>query len=82
MKVYKKLHHEGVHVEINMSNETLNKKVRNGQLDQYNFVLVCGEQEESTGTVDIRTRENGREGKMQVHKFIDYLKTLEPATSK
>ena len=82
VKVYKKLHHEGVHVEINMSNETLNKKVRNGQLDQYNFVLVCGEQEESTGTVDIRTRENGREGKMQVHKFIDYLKTLEPATSK
>lgn len=80
-KVYKRLHREGIKVEINLSNETLNKKVRNGQLDQFNFIVVCGEQEASTGTVDIRTRENGRVGKMQVHKFIEYLHSLEPKAS-
>jgi threonyl-tRNA synthetase len=80
-KVYKRLHHEGVHVDVEYSNQTLNKKIRNAQLDQYNFILVCGEQEVETGTVDIRTRDSGIMGKMQIHKFVDYLKTLEPKPS-
>ena len=44
-KVYKRLLKEEVRVEINLSNETLNKKIRNGQLDQFNYIIVCGEQE-------------------------------------
>jgi threonyl-tRNA synthetase len=60
VKVYKRLHKEGIRVELNLSNETLNKKIRNGQLDQFNYIVVCGDQEEQSGTVDIRTREGGR----------------------
>ena len=39
------------------------KKIRTHQLAQWNFILAAGEEEEKTGTVDIRTRENERMGK-------------------
>lgn len=38
--------------------DTLNKKIRNGQLAQYNFILVVGEKESLNGTVNVRTRDN------------------------
>lgn len=37
---------------------TLNKKIRNAQLDNYNFILVIGEKEAEKGTVNVRTRDN------------------------
>ena len=45
---------------------TLNKKIRNHQLEQWNFILVAGEEEVPTGMVDIRTRDNERMGKMRI----------------
>ena len=37
---------------------TLNKKIRNSQLAQYNFILVVGQQEEDNNTVNVRSRDN------------------------
>jgi threonyl-tRNA synthetase len=34
-------------VELDLSNLTLNKKIRNHQLEQWNFILVAGEEEVS-----------------------------------
>jgi threonyl-tRNA synthetase len=34
-----------------------------------------------TGTVDVRTRDTERHGKMRVDKLVEHLKTLEPAKS-
>ncbi len=45
---------------------TLNKKVRNAQLDNYNFILVIGEKEAEQGTVNVRTRDN------KVISFLNY----------
>jgi threonyl-tRNA synthetase len=41
-------------------------------LEQWNFILVAGEEEESTGTVDIRSRDNERIGKMRIDKLHNY----------
>lgn len=60
----------------------MNKKVRNNQLDQWNFILVAGEKEENEGTIDIRTRENKRLGTMRVDELNEYFSTLLPAKSK
>lgn len=38
--------------------DTMNKKIRNAQLAQYNFILVVGEKEQQNGTVNVRTRDN------------------------
>ena len=36
--------------------DTMNKKIRNGQLEQYNFLFVVGEKEKAADTVNVRTR--------------------------
>merc|ERR1711997_854251 len=51
---------------------TMNKKVRNAQLAQYNFIFVVGEKEKENGTVNIRTRDN----KVHGEKSIDQVKEL------
>ncbi len=48
-KVYLKLHHEGFRVEIDKTNGKVNKKIRNAQLAQFNYILVAGEEEAKTG---------------------------------
>lgn len=54
-----RLHKAGFQVDMERDpGLTLNKKIRNAQVDQYNFILVVGEKEESNGTVNIRTRDN------------------------
>ena len=40
--------------------------VRNAQLAQWNYILVAGEEEMQSGTVDVRTRDTERHGKMRV----------------
>jgi threonyl-tRNA synthetase len=49
---------------------TLNKKVRNAQLDNYNFILVIGEKEAERGTVNVRTRDNKVHGEISVDEVI------------
>ncbi|XP_074651905.1 threonine--tRNA ligase 1, cytoplasmic-like [Tubulanus polymorphus] len=50
---------------------TLNKKVRNNQLAQYNFILVVGENEKLNGTVNVRTRDNKVHGEHSIAKVIE-----------
>jgi len=64
--VYLYLHKLGYQVEIDTSTSTLNKKIRTHQLEHWNFILVAGQQEEGSGTVDIRTMQNERVGKVEV----------------
>ena len=49
---------------------TLNKKVRNAQLDNYNFILVIGDKEKQRGTVNVRTRDNKVHGELSVDEVI------------
>ena len=64
--VYLYLHKHGYEVEIDKSNHTLPNKVRLNQLAQWNFILVCGEKEEQTGSVDVRSREDKRIGVFRI----------------
>ncbi|XP_006896868.1 PREDICTED: threonine--tRNA ligase, cytoplasmic [Elephantulus edwardii] len=61
---------------------TLNKKIRNAQLAQYNFILVVGEKEKASGTVNIRTRVNKVHGERSVSETIERLQQLKQAHSK
>ena len=49
---------------------TLNRKIRNAQLAQFNLILVLGEREVQNGTVNIRTRDNKVLGERSVDEFI------------
>ena len=75
-KVVDKIHNAGYFVDVDDSTKTLNKKVRDAQLDQYNFILVVGSQEEEAGTVNIRTRDNEVKGAMSVDDCITWFNQL------
>uniref|UniRef100_A0A671RE31 threonine--tRNA ligase n=1 Tax=Sinocyclocheilus anshuiensis TaxID=1608454 RepID=A0A671RE31_9TELE len=55
---------------------TLNKKIRNAQLAQYNFILVVGEKEKSSDTVNVRTRDNKVHGERSLTDCMERLEEL------
>lgn len=73
-----------------VSDETLNKKVRNAQVEHYNFIGGVGAEEERDGTIDVRDRDkNDRivnfydlfKGKFTVDELILLFKSFEPENS-
>ncbi|XP_035760778.1 threonine--tRNA ligase 2, cytoplasmic-like [Neolamprologus brichardi] len=54
----------------------LNKKIRNAQLAQYNFILVVGEKEKMTNSVNVRTRDNKVHGELAVSEVMARLTLL------
>ncbi|XP_061567016.1 threonine--tRNA ligase 1, cytoplasmic [Cololabis saira] len=54
----------------------LNKKIRNAQLAQYNFILVVGEKERMTNGVNVRTRDNKVHGELSVSEVMARLTLL------
>merc|ERR1712070_748521 len=74
--IRQKLHEAGIYADVDLSKATLQKKVRNAQIAQYNFQLVVRKSEVENGTVNIRTRENKVEGEMKVEEMIEKFKQL------
>ncbi|KAI8880867.1 threonyl-tRNA synthetase [Backusella circina FSU 941] len=48
----------GLFADADLSDNTLNKKIRNAELAQYNFIFVVGGEEESTRSVNVRNRDD------------------------
>merc|ERR1719216_516796 len=68
-KVKDQLKSEGFMCDVDLDNSnTMNKKVRNAQLAQYNFIFVVGEKEKENNTVNIRTRDNKVHGERTIEK--------------
>ena len=57
--VRERIFRAGFEVEFDEdSPDTSNKRIRNAQLEQFNFILVIGQVEQTNGTVNVRTRDN------------------------
>ena len=56
-EVQQKIHDAGFYVDVDDSSRTLPKKVREGQVQQYNFILVVGEKEMDSQSVCVRARD-------------------------
>ncbi|KAK9074660.1 hypothetical protein SSX86_007258 [Deinandra increscens subsp. villosa] len=61
----------GYYVDIDSSDRTIQKKVREAQLAQYNYILVVGEDEANTGKVSVRVRDKQEHS---VKTIVDLLK--------
>ena len=71
------IHDAGYYVDVDETARTLNKKVREAQLSQYNFILVVGQQEIDARAVNVRTRENEVQGTMTIVELLAKFKQLE-----
>ena len=75
-EVYTDLLHRGYQVELDTSKTSLNKKVRNGQNKQFNYILVVGKEEAGAGVVDVRdtrNQETPRHGKKTIDDFVSMI---------
>jgi threonyl-tRNA synthetase len=74
--VQQQIHEAGFYVDVDDSSRTLNKKVREAEVNQYNFILVVGQQEIESKGVNVRTRENEVQGNIAVTELIAKFKDL------
>jgi len=63
----------GLRVDIDDNALTMNKKIRNAELQKINYILVVGDAEEKNQTINVRTRDNEILGERKVSEFIKEL---------
>lgn len=67
----------GFYADADLGPNTLMKKVRNGQLQQYNYLFIVGEEELTTRTVNVRKRDDpNKQSKGETVKLEDALAKL------
>lgn len=82
LQIQEKLHSQNIVIDTDLDDgATLNKKVRNAQLAQYNFIFVVGEKEMNAGTVNVRTRDNVVHGEFTIEDIAQKLVKLRDSKS-
>ncbi|KAL6548240.1 hypothetical protein OROGR_008661 [Orobanche gracilis] len=72
VKVHDQIHRAGFYVDIDKSDKTINKKVREAQLSQYNYILVVGEKDEDDKVVTVRIRDKNDHSPMTVEDLLKH----------
>ncbi|QQZ59688.1 threonine--tRNA ligase [Paenibacillus sonchi] len=74
-QVKKELQDAGIRVELDLRNEKLGYKIREAQLEKVPYMLVLGEQEQSSGAVSVRKRGSGDAGAISIAEFVRQIVT-------
>ncbi len=73
-EIYQKLFNEGFEVELDERNETMNKKVRDAQIQRYNYILTIGEKELKENKIAIKRRDEKEIQTISLEEFIRIIK--------
>jgi threonyl-tRNA synthetase len=68
-----RLRQEGFRVEVDTDTSTLGAKIRNAEMQKYPYMLIVGDNEEESGQVSVRDREEGDLGPHDLDSFIETL---------
>src|SRR5690606_19948861 len=60
----------GVRVETNLSDDRVGYKIRDASLKKVPFVIVVGEKEQSTNTINVRHRDDGSQHETTLADFL------------
>ncbi len=73
-EVKKQLQEENIRIELNDQDETLGKKIREGELQKIPYLLIVGQKEQKAKAVAVRNRKKGDLGPVKINKFIEKIK--------
>ena len=73
-KIAEDLKENEIRVELNNENETISKRIREGELQKIPYILVVGDKEKNSNTVRVRERSKGDLGEMKIDKFVAKIK--------
>lgn len=71
-EVCDQIHKAGYFVNVDTSDKTINKKVREAQLSQYNYILVVGEKDAENRVVTVRVRDKNEHSPMSVENLLKH----------
>lgn len=74
LQVRDQIHQAGYHVDADTTDRKIQKKVREAQLAQYNYILVVGEEEAKTGQVSVRVRDKADHNVMTIENLLEHFK--------
>jgi threonyl-tRNA synthetase len=71
--IYESLEEAGVRAKVDLSDDSLNKKIRNAEVSKINYIFVVGNKEMDNETINVRTRDNIIHGEKKLTEFIDVM---------
>ena len=75
-EINKSLLENGLRGEIKGENETVGKKIREGEIQKIPYLLIVGDKEQKSKSVSVRQRGKGNIGEMKLNKFIEKIVKL------
>jgi threonyl-tRNA synthetase len=69
-KLGEELKKEGFRIEVKNENETISRKIRDGEIQKIPYILVVGDKEIKAKSVRIRKRGKGDIGMVSLKKFL------------
>jgi threonyl-tRNA synthetase len=69
-KVSQQLIANGLRIEVKDENETIGKKIREGEIQKIPYLLIVGDKEKKSKSVSVRQRGKGDIGGMKLDKFL------------
>lgn len=70
-KILVQLKENGLRADLGSFEETLGKNIRQGELEKIPFLLIVGDKEKESNTVNIRSRKSQQQTEMTLAKFIE-----------
>jgi len=74
LKIQTKLKQQSIRVNVDNRNLTLEKRIREAELEKIPYLLIIGEQEIRSQTISVRSRGKGNVGNMSLEEFINKVK--------
>ncbi|KAL3501219.1 hypothetical protein ACH5RR_035668 [Cinchona calisaya] len=74
LQLREQIHDAGYYVDVDTTDRTIQKKVREAQVAQYNYILVVGEEESKTGQVSVRVRDKANHSVKSVEELLSDFK--------
>jgi len=72
-EVKEKLAGNNIRVDMDLRNETLDKKIRNAEINKIPYCLILGDREAKQGTVSVRKKGIGDQGAVALEEFVGNL---------
>ena len=70
IEVFRACQSAGLRVELDASGDRIGAKIRRATLDKYPYIVVIGEQEAASRTVNVRTRDGAQLGSCTLPEFL------------
>jgi len=75
-EIVKKLHAEGIRVELDERSERMNAKIRDAQKQKIPYMLIIGDNEMDAGQVSLRARDGSQQNNILLSDFLVRAKDL------